>query len=133
MLGSVRRLVVTLLIVCLGFSTPRPARADIAYTRDGKAIGVIVAVVAVAAVVTFGVYYAMHRNRSLKGCAVGSAGGLELTKEGTQESYRLIGEIQGIKSGDRVHVSGKNVKDESKGKSFIVTKLAKDYGACRVS
>ena len=44
-----KRGLVVLLVLCLSLVTARPARADIAYTKDSKAIGVIVAVVAVGA------------------------------------------------------------------------------------
>ncbi len=116
---------------CLCLCTAHQAYADIAYTNDGKAVGVIVAVVAVAAVASFGTYYAIHHGHNLTGCISGSGSALTLKREGSQDTYVLGGQLEGIQSGDRVHLSGDKVKSASKEKGFQVSKLVMDYGACK--
>lgn len=133
MFPRLRRLLITPLIFCICFCTSRPAQANIGYASDGKAIGVIIAVVAVATVAGFGVYYFVHHGHNLTGCAAGSGSSLTLTRDSSQDTYILTGQIQGIRSGDRVRVSGDKVQDRSTGKSFIVSKLSKDYGACKAT
>jgi hypothetical protein len=50
-----------------------------------------------------------------------------------QQSYVLVGEVAGIKPGDRVRVSGKREKKNAGGpQQFLVEKLTKDYGVCTV-
>ena len=128
MFPAIRCHLAAFLILCLCFFTARPAHANIAYASDAKATGVIIAVVVVGVAVGFGIYYAVHHGHSLKGCTVSSSSGLELIPAGDNTHWRLSGDTQGIKPGDRIHVTGNKVKGGSK--TFAVTKLSKDYGAC---
>jgi len=75
-----------------------------------------------------GVYFAVHHGHSLKGCASSGTDGLQLLNEGNQQTYLLAGNVDGIKPGDRIGVSGKKSRP---GKKFVVGKLSKDYGPCR--
>jgi hypothetical protein len=99
----------------------------------GEIVGGIVGAAAGLAVTGYLIYHYSHRGRSLRGCAVASAGGLQIVNEGDQRSYDLTGETAMIKTGDRVRVSGKKVKGDPNHRQFVVTKLSKDYGACRVA
>ncbi len=97
------------------------------------AVWIGVAVAAIGAGVGVGVYYAFHHGHSLNGCVVSSAGGLELRNRGDQQTYALVGEIGGITAGDRVRVSGKKEQKNSGGpQQFLVEKLSRDYGVCKV-
>lgn len=130
MYGSIKRHFVVFLVLCLAISTTRPALADIGYTKDSKAVGVIAAVVVIGAAAGFGIHYAIRHGQSLKGCVGNSASGLDLaTGDGTP--WALTGDTQGIKAGERVRINGNRVKGGSR--AFAVTKLSKDYGACSLA
>jgi hypothetical protein len=110
----------------------KPAAANsIPTNTDVVWIGVGVA--AIGAGIGFGIYFAVHHGHSLTGCAISTANGVQLQNEGDQLSYALVGEVAGIKSGERIRVSGKpEKKSAGPDRQFIVEKLNKDYGACRV-
>jgi hypothetical protein len=98
----------------------------------GQATGIIVGIVAVGVAIGIGIYLIVRKGPSLTGCAASNAGGLSLQNEGDQQTYTLIGETAGIKTGDRIRVSGKKKKkDPSGNRDFFVQKLAKNYGPCK--
>jgi hypothetical protein len=100
-------------------------------TSDVVWIGVGVA--AIGAGIGIGVFYAVRHGHSLNGCAVSGASGLELQNRGDQRTYALLGEVAGIKPGDRVRVSGKKEKkNPGSPQRFLVEKISRDYGACKV-
>jgi hypothetical protein len=72
----------------------------------------------------------LHAN-TLTGCAVSSPPALTLQNEGDQQIYGLLGDSTGIKTGDRIKVSGKKKKDSYGKKYFLVEKLLKVYGPCK--
>jgi hypothetical protein len=111
---------------------PRPAGANSIPTKSDVAwIGVAVA--AIGAGIGIGIYAAVHHGHSLNGCAVSSSDGLLLQNRGDGQTYALVGETAAIKPGDRVRVSGKKEKKSSgDAQRFVVEKLTKDYGACKV-
>jgi hypothetical protein len=120
-------------VVCalLLVAATRPATASIPTRSDVAWIGVGIA--AIGAGIGIGIYYAVHHSHSLTGCAVSGASGLELQSPGDQQTYALVGEIAGIKSGERIRVSGKKEKKSAGGaQQFIVEKLNRDYGSCAV-
>ena len=91
----------------------------------------IIAVVGVGAGI--GIYFLVHHNHSLTGCASVTPDGLRLQTQGDDRSYSLVGEIAAIKPGDRVRVSGKKQnKDGGGAQLFLVEKVAKDFGSCKV-
>lgn len=110
----------------------KPAKANsIPTSTDVAWIGV--AIGAIGAGIGIGIYVAIRHNHSLTGCAVSGANGLQIQSQGDQQSFALIGEVAGIKSGDRVRVTGKKVKSNAGApRQFLVEKLGKDYGACKV-
>ncbi len=129
------RITFAFFMVCvLSLLAARPARAQVFFTHDtAKVVGIMVGLAAAGAVIGIGVYAAVHRNHRLTGCALAGAGGLELWSSGEQRTYALIGEVSGVKPGERVRVSGKKSKqNEGMGRQFLVEKLEKDFGACRV-
>lgn len=103
-----------------------PTSTDVAWI--GVAIGAIGAGIGIA------IYVAVHHSKhTLTGCASSAASGLQLQNEGDQQTYALIGEVSGIKSGDRIRVNGKKEKANAGApRQFLVEKLGKDFGACRV-
>ena len=111
---------------------PEPAHADNLQT---DAEWIIVGIAATGAAIGIGLYYAFHHSHSLKGCAVSGPNGLELQTESDQQTFQLLGVTADVKAGDRVKVIGKikkNGKADTSNRSFLVEKLAKDYGACSV-
>jgi hypothetical protein len=88
---------------------------------------------AAGALIGVGVYTVKH-NHSVTGCARSGADGMTLTTESDKQTYALMGEVAGIKPGDRVRVSGKKGKEKSSGtREFLVEKVSKDVGPCEVA
>jgi hypothetical protein len=69
---------------------------------------------------------------TLNGCVSSAPTSIVLLNQGDRQTYDLIGDTAAIKSGERVKVSGKKKKDTSGKRYFLVGKLSKSYGACRV-
>jgi hypothetical protein len=129
-----KRSFILLLIFALLLSTAPVAKADLPYSsNNAKNAGVIIGVVAVVAGIGFLVYYSVHHGHSLKGCASSDPDGLQLANEGDGRTYELTGETSAVKLGERVRVSGKKTKHDPNHRQFVVSKLSKDYGACRVA
>jgi hypothetical protein len=122
----------TALLLCISLLLiPKQAKAG--FLSGGQVVGIFVGVAAIGAAIGVGIYFAVRRGPSITGCAVSSASGLSLQNEGDQETYTLIGDTAGIKIGDRIKVSGKKKKkDPSGSRDFLVEKLAKDHGPCKV-
>jgi hypothetical protein len=70
---------------------------------------------------------------TLHGCVSSAPTSIVLLNQGDRQTYDLIGDTAAIKAGERVKVSGKKKKDTSGKRYFLVGKLSKNYGACRVS
>jgi hypothetical protein len=100
----------------------------------GEIVGALVGIAAVGAGIGIGIYFVVKHNHSVTGCARSTADGLTLTTEPDEHTYSLIGEVAGIKPGNRVRVSGKKGKEKSSGTpQFLVEKVSKDFGACSVA
>jgi hypothetical protein len=128
LLDRLKRPLFVLLIWMLCFLLTKPADAGIAGASNGKTAGVLIALVGVGVLIGVGVYVAVHHGHSLKGCASSGAAGLQVLNEGNQKTYLLSGNVDGIKPGNRIGVSG--TKSHG-GQGFVVAKLSKDYGLCR--
>ena len=122
----------TLLLCVLCLTTTRTASADVGNVGDAKATGVIFAIVGVGALIGVGIYYAVHHGHSLRGCASSRPDGIQLLNDSDQKTYLLGGNVNGIKPGDRVRVSGDKQKNGGSGRQFFVKKLSKNYGSCSV-
>ena len=70
---------------------------------------------------------------TLHGCVSSAPNSTILLNEGDRQTYDLIGDMTSVKVGERVKVSGKKKKDTSGKRYFLVGKLSKNYGACKVS
>jgi hypothetical protein len=121
----------TALLLCISlFLLPKPAHAD---TLKTDATEIIVAAVAIGAALGVGIYFLVRQPPSISGCAASSTDGLTLQNEGDQQTYDLIGDTAAVKVGERIKVSGKKKKDTSGKRYFLVEKVSKNYGACKVS
>ena len=133
---SGRNKILAMALVCaMAVTVAAPASAQSNNTIGGvtksDVVWIGVAVGAIGAGIGIGIYYAVHHNHSLTGCAVSGANGLELRNGGDQRTYTLVGAVTAIKPGERVRVSGKRVKKSAgPNQQFIVEQLSKDYGAC---
>jgi hypothetical protein len=117
--------------VCpVALSASAPANAQ--YVTKGDVAAVAGALVGGGVLIGLGIYFVVHQNHSVTGCAVSAANGLQL--QGDQQTWALVGGVAAIKPGERVRVSGKKQK-KSAGttRQFLVEKLAKDYGPCPAS
>lgn len=110
---------------------PRPENS-IPTKSDVVWIGV--AVVAIGAGIGIGIYLAVRQHsQKITGCTASVPNGLQLVSESDQQTYVLIGETAGIKSGDHIRVSGKKEKGGAGAAlQFFVDKPPKDFGACKV-
>ncbi len=129
-----RRNLLAVIAVCvLLVTTSDTAKAQIGVTNT-QARWIVVGIAAIGAGIGIGIFYAFHHGHSLDGCALSGPNGFELQNRGDQQTYALIGEVAGVKPGDRVRVSGKKDKKKSGGpQQFLVEKLTKDYGACKAA
>jgi hypothetical protein len=132
LIATLKRSLIILLVCAFCLATTNTAKAGVAGASNGKSAGVIIAIVAVGALIVVGVYFAVHHGHSLKGCASDGPDGTQMVNEGDQKTYVLVGDVGGIKAGERVHVSGNKKKGDGSGEQFVVTKMSKDYGPCKV-
>ena len=116
--------------VLLVTAATEPAAANSIPTKS-DVVWIGVAVGAIGAGIGLGIYFAVHHNASLTGCAASGANSLELQNNGDQQTYALVGAVSLIKPGERVRISGKRVK-KSPGPTpqFLVEHLSKDFGPC---
>ena len=127
---SLRHRLAILLICVTLFTTTKPARADSLQTDADE---IIIGIVLVSIAIGVGIYFLVRQPPSIKGCVVTNPNGLTLQNEGDQQTYTLTGDTAAIKSGDILKLSGKKEKKDSSGKrNFLVKKVARNYGACKV-
>jgi hypothetical protein len=105
--------------------------SDTQIVSNGQIAGVAAGIAGAGAAIGIGVFYAVHHGHSLTGCTASGSSGLELVNEGDHETWALVGEVSGIKPGQRVRVSGKKEKkDPANVRQFLVEKASKDLGPC---
>jgi len=110
----------------------KPAAANSIPTKS-DVVWIGVGVAAIGAGIGVGINFAVHHSHSLTGCAASTANGFQLQSEGDQQTYALLGEVAGVKSGERIRVSGKQEKKSAgASRQFIVEKLNKHFGSCKV-
>lgn len=87
--------------------------------------------IGVGAAIGVGVFFLVHHGASIKGCAANGPDGLEIRTQNGAEVYQLSGATAEIKPGDLVRLKGKRKSAKSGDvPMFIVSGVAKDYGAC---
>ena len=128
MTNTLRVLLAGMLIVAM-LAYSRPAAADELKT---DVVETIIGIVAVTAVITVAVVYAVTRPPKNTGCAVPGPGGLTQENESDHQSFSLNGDTAGIKPGDRIKVQGKKQKANSATRGSTVLKVKRDYGTCPV-
>jgi hypothetical protein len=104
---------------------------DIGATKVQEA-AVIAGIAGVGAGIGVGVYFLIRHDHTITGCAVSGPNGLVLQSEGDPQSFDLVGVVSGIKPEMRVRVSGKKKgRDAGGNRTFLVEKLAEDFGPCQ--
>jgi hypothetical protein len=127
------RMGIFLLCLCL-LPVQTPAQIGQIGPSNGQVGAIIGGIAGCGAAIGVVVYFALTRPPSIKGCAVTGPNGLELKNEGDGQTFQLLGITSDVKPGDRVRVRGKKKaigKSGSGNPTFLVEKLAKDYGACK--
>ena len=124
-----RALVAVLLVIFI------PAAAVAQYAGGGSAPSygskgaVIGGVVAGAALGAGLLYWKFHGHSKLQGCVAGDGGTVVTEKD--NQSYKLKNlENQSLRTGERVELFGKKVKDSAGERTFEVQKFSKQLGRC---
>jgi hypothetical protein len=129
------RMGIFLLCLCL-LPVQTPAQSGQIGISKGQGDAIIAGIAGAGVAIGIVIYFALSRPPSIKGCAVIGPNGLELKNEGDGQTFQLLGITSDVKPGDRVRVQGKKKaisKSSSGNPTFLVEKLAKDYGACKAS
>ena len=129
------QILATVIACAMAVTATTPASAQsgtpIGGVTKSDAAWIVVAIAAIGAGIGIGIYYAVHHNHSLTGCAVSGANGLELQNKGDHHTYTLVGAVTASNPGERIRVSVKRVKKTAgPTQQFLVEQLSKDYGAC---
>src|SRR5579864_4229753 len=96
------------------------------YSSKGAIIGGIAGGAALGAGL---LYWKFHNRAKLQGCVAGD--GDKLTNEKDNQTYSLTStQNQSLKSGERVEVIGRKIKNDSGEPMFEVHKMTKDLGQC---
>jgi hypothetical protein len=70
---------------------------------------------------------------SITGCPVSTPPSVTLQNESDHQTYDLLGDPATIKINQRAKFSGKKRKDATGKRYFVVGKLEKNYGPCKIS
>ncbi len=115
--------------ICLGVLLDgSTARAESLQTAADE---IVIGGVAIAAAIGVGIFFAFHHGRSIQGCAMNGPNGLEIRTNNGADAYQLSGATAAVKLGDRLRLKGKKKSArDSDVPMFVVSSVAKDYGAC---
>jgi len=89
--------------------------------------------VALGTVILIEVHNSHH---TVKGCVTGGPNGLQVRNESDMETYTLTGASASTRVGDRVRLHGskdKKPKDSTADRTFVVEKMTRDYGPCKLA
>ena len=112
----------------------RPRPQDTIGASHGQIAGAIAGIAGAGIALGIGVTLAIkHNNHAVTGCTRSGPDGLVLTSDPDKQGYTLVGDVAGIKPGDRVRVSGKGKEKSTGTHQFLVEKVSKNFGACEVA
>jgi hypothetical protein len=131
--GLISMLALTSYLFC-GFSQPAQCNSS---GRIGPSTGEVVAagvgIGAVIAVVVAVPIVISHKHHTAQGCVMTGRNGLEVQQEDNSKPLSLVGDAPGLKVGELVKLHGtKQKKQEGVNQAFVVEKVTKDYGPCRM-
>src|ERR1035441_8429554 len=94
------QILATVIACAMALTATAPASAQsgtpIGGVTKSDAAWIVVAIAAIGAGIGIGIYYAVHHNQSLTGCAVPKASGLEL-QNGDDRSEEHTSELQSLR------------------------------------
>ena len=125
------KLLRAVLIVVLSVALAAPARAESIQTAGRQVeVGIIVAPVAIAVVVTLLILHYKHKKSAITGCVTSGANGMTVTDEKDRRIYTISGDPVGVKPGDRMTLEGKR---KQSGQTFVFDahSVTKDFGGCQ--
>lgn len=76
-------------------------------------------------------YLLVRSHRRMQGCVERPNGATTLVDEKDKKSYALESGSLALRTGDRVELSGRKLKDSAGQPAFAAKKLVKDFGPCR--
>jgi hypothetical protein len=88
----------------------------------GTIVGAIVGIVAAVVVVTVVVIHESSKKRTLTGCVSSGENGISAREEKDKRIYVLSGNTVGIRTGDRITLSGKKVNPKGAGTLILGSK-----------
>ena len=100
----------------------------------GEVVGVGVAVIGGIAIGTVVLVHVHHAHHTVKGCVYAGSNGFEV-KTDDNKVYALSGDTLKVKEGDLVKFHGnkiKRAKGSTDDQTFLVEKINKDYGPCKL-
>jgi hypothetical protein len=101
----------------------------------GEVVGAAVAVVAVIAVGTVVLVEVHKSHHTIKGCVTAGPSGLQVIDTANAHTYNVTGVTANVKVGDIVRLHGdkqKKVKGDP-AQDFVIQKINKDYGPCKIT
>src|SRR6266404_6161209 len=101
-------------LLCVALLVPAVAQTG-SYAPNplskAQEVGIVLGIVAIAAVLVFVVYRTTHRHASLTGCVTTQASGVALQTDGEHRVVPLRGSTSDLKAGEHVRLQGKKRKD----------------------
>ena len=131
--GIVSMIALSSFLLC-GATAPTNCHESIG-PSTGEVVGVAVAIGA-AIVVTVVLVERNNSHHTVKGCVTSGPGGIQVQNESDKKIYILASSPANVKVGDRVKLHGKREKQDKATpgtQEFVVEKLSKDYGPCKVA
>jgi hypothetical protein len=121
------------LLLC-GSTAPAACHEQIG-PSTGEVVGAAAGIVAVVVVGTVVLVDVNKSHHTIKGCVTNGPNGLEVRNDKDNKTYGLTGVTANVKPGDVIQVHGskeKNQKDAGGNQDFMVEKMSRDYGPCKV-
>jgi hypothetical protein len=122
------------LLLC-GSTAPTSCQPEKIGPSTGEVVGAAVGIAAVIVVGTVVLVDVHKSHHTIKGCVTNGPNGLEVHNDKDNKTYGLTGVTANVRPGDVIQVHGskeKNQKDAGGNQDFMVEKMSRDYGPCKV-
>ena len=104
--------------------------------HTGNEVAAAVGILVGAVVGTIVLVEVNKSNHTIKGCVSAGPNGLQVRNDSDKKTYALLGVTASTKAGDIVQLHGtkeKKTRDSSGDPSFVVQRVSRDYGPCKLS
>jgi hypothetical protein len=132
-IGIVAMVTLSPFLLC-GSTAPQGCQPQPQPSHTGaEAAGIAIAAGAVIGTVVLVEVHKSHH--AIKGCVSTGSNGLDVRDEKDMKTYNLVGVTANTTVGDRVQLHGskeKSGKDGAADPTFVVEKMSRDYGPCKV-